>query len=275
MAKLVFIHGLNTYGDDDLHVGPLKFGTMYERVENALRSHGVDVVSLTNFGAGSPEEQAERAQVSLMKFDFMKSTPLEPIHLLGQSTGGLVARVLATYHEVKSQVKTVMTIGTPHHGTIAAEFGLEFENKYPKLRSLFAKAGYDTKAKLGIFRHYTPKAMAEFNRRYPLQSGVRNISLICDIERGELSLPLRFFYEKLHSVPLAFSGAEKGCSVPFAASDGFIWCKSQRWGEEVGPFHLDHFGQLGYFLQTRPKSREKSQSEFQRLTEKVYQLISN
>lgn len=243
MATIVFIHGLNTYGDDDLHIGPLKFGSMHSRLERELKAIGHTFVAVTGLGYGSPEEQAERA---------LKQVPEScEIYLLGQSTGGLVSRVLAAHPELSSRVRAVMTIGTPHGGAAAAEFGLDFPQRYPTFARLFSLAGYDTRQKVEVFQRFTPKAMREFNQKYPISGTYKAISLICEVAREQLSWPLQFFYKKLHP------DSQK--------SDGLIWTESQIWGTTEGPFQLDHFAQLGFFPHLSPKARAEARKEFHRL----------
>lgn len=243
MATIVFIHGLNTYGDDDIHIGPLKFGYMHSRLEAEFKALGHDFVAVTGLGYGTPEEQAERALQQLPE--------TAELHLLGQSTGGLVSRVLAAHPALNSRVRTVMTVGTPHGGTAAAEFALNFPEKHPTLTRLFSVAGYDTRLKAEIFKRFTPQAMREFNEKYPILSTYKAISLICEVERERLSWPLQFFYKKLHP------GSQK--------SDGLIWTESQKWGAQEGPFQLDHFAQLGFFPHLSRSARTEAEKEFRRL----------
>lgn len=263
MATLVFLHGLNTYGDDLLHVGPLSFGLMHSKLEAAFRERDVDFIPVTGLGCGSPEEQAERAlafldDVGLKELD-------TDLHILGQSIGGLVARVLASRPELKDRIRSVMTMGTPHEGTRAALFGLEFAESYPRWSRLLAAIGYDTRTKAEAFQHFTPDAMREFNLKYPAPNGLREISLVCEVEKDAIAWPLLGLYNHLHA---PHSGAAP-------ASDGFILSSSQRRGEAIGPFELDHFAQLGYFFQVRPQARRKSEREFERLLETICEIVLN
>lgn len=294
MATIVFLHGLNTYGDDLLHIGPLTFGPMHTKLARAFRERDIDFVPIawtsrqhqdhpqdqapaTVLGTGSPEEQAERAR------RFLDETGLGDVdskfHLFGQSTGGLVARALAARPELRHRILSVITIGTPHEGTEAARFGLEFNRRYPKLARLFSTFGYDSRAKASIFRHYTPEAMHEFNLRYPPHSesrsvphsvprsdGMREISLVCQISKEDVSWPLSLLHRHLHPRP-----ANDNSPVP---SDGFILCHSQSRGETRGPFALDHFDQLGFHFHHRSSVRRKAEQEFVKMIDTVSDIIS-
>jgi pimeloyl-ACP methyl ester carboxylesterase len=255
MRTAVFVHGLNTYGDDDLHIGPLKFGSMHARLAKALAVRKVLVQSLTGLGAGSPEKQAERAVATMATI--AKVEPLGELVLLGQSTGGLVARVMAAKLGGE-RVKAIVTWGTPHAGSLAARFGLELGEKLPALQKIFARLGYDTQAKAEIFRHFTPEAMIEFNKKYPAVN--RETSLICEVAAPDLSWPLIPFYRKIHPQ----------CEP----SDGFIWSESQKRGETLGPFALDHFGELGFFPHLDPRAKARARSEFERLVDEIVKLVS-
>lgn len=264
MRRLVFIHGLNTYGDDDLHIGPLKFGLMHARLEAALRPMVDRFTPLTGFGSGSPEEQAKRITEIICSSDWYSRTTA--IDWLGQSVGGLTARVLAQHPEFIKKTRSILTFGTPHHGAPVAELALSFENRHRFLHQLFSVFGYDTGKKNAIFQHYTAAAMRDFNRRYARPASVRCFSLICDVHRGQLSLPLRLAYGKIHGAP---------SQTVALRSDGLIFCDSQAWGETRGPFALDHFAQLGFFPYLGRSARWKAETEFHRFARTIAALVSD
>jgi hypothetical protein len=276
LSFLIFIHGLNTYGDDLLHVGPLTFGPMHLRIEKKFlelaRAQGAPVffIPVLELGAGSAQDQALRAESYLKSLPLFNEHPTADIHLLGQSTGGLVARVLASESGFRLRIKTVLTFGTPHHGTSAADFALAFEKNFRQTAKVFSLFGYDTQSKANIFQHFTPAAMADFNIRYVPKSGVRTLSLICAVPRALIPVPLRLFYRQFHSSKLG-----ERPQIGAAESDGFITTLSQSWGETRGPYGLDHFAELGFFLQTSARQRKKAASEFSRLLETVLQVVSD
>jgi pimeloyl-ACP methyl ester carboxylesterase len=273
MATIVFIHGLNTYGDDELHVGPLKFGAMHARLERALVKTGLSFVALTGLGTGSPEEQAAMAAAQVEKLG--DKIP-ERFYLLGQSTGGLVARALGARPSYRHRVLGILTLGTPNSGTTAAEFGLKFAERSRGINRLFSFFGYDTREKLLAFKHYTPQAVAALNTRLatfataelastaPLTSGdqtqPKELALLCEMARAELSWPLKIFYRQLHP---------RG-----EPSDGFIWSSSQARALGAGPFALDHFGELGFFPHLLPAARRKAETEFARLVQAIFNSVS-
>ncbi len=258
MAELVFIHGLNTYGDHDIHIGPLKFGPMHARLERALAKRGIELVSLSGSPTATPSEQA------LQLAEQIKERKLaNQFHLLGQSTGGLVARALAHHPNLQNRIASVMTIGTPHRGAIAAEFGLAFNQRYPRLQKIFAACGYDTERKLAIFRAFTPAAVSEFNQVLTQNGNISpkplEVSFICQVARQETSWPLLVLGSRLNPED--------------APGDGFISSASQRFGLTEGPFALDHFGELGFFPHLSRTARIAATSEFERLLDAIANTV--
>lgn len=250
--SVVFLHGLNTYGDDDLHIGPLRFGSMNAPWESALKRRGLEVLAPVALGSHPIEKQAELVREELKKIGWWHSRRL---HLIGHSSGGLIARVLASHSE--TPVLSVTTVGTPNHGTLAAEVGMKIANQ-PIAASALKAVGYDPKSRLEVFARYTKRSMREFNSSYPERPGVRYAYGLCEAEGSELSLPLRPFYGVLHP-----QSHDKG------RSDGFVDSESQKWGERIGRYRLDHFGNLGFFFQAFNDSKAAARQEFERLVDDV------
>ncbi len=258
MLAVVFIHGLNTYGDDDLHLGPIRLKKMYSPWEQALREHGCDVLSLTEFGTGPVWDVADQARDLILMRPWIKNK--NKINLIGHSTGGLLARALATMPRLGEKISSIVTVGTPHHGTQIATQGLAFAEQHSHLQRLLSLVGYDTTTKASAFSQFTPEALQEFNRQCQLPPQARGAHALCQVSGGEISWPLRF----LHSFVLP-SGSASASEV--ACSDGFILSSSQTWCESLGEFGLDHFGNLGFFYQLRPSARRRARTEFLRLVD--------
>ncbi len=258
MISVIFIHGLNTYGDDDLHLGPVRLGKMSAPWEHELRARGCDVLALHGFGTGPIWDVAEQARHIITQHAWIKNKT--NIHLIGHSTGGLLARALAAHPKLTNKTRSIITIGTPHHGTDIATQGLYFVKEHPRLQQLLGILGYDTKTKKSAFAQFTPEALREFNQKCQIPPRVKSAYALCEISVPEMSWPLRF----LHS--LVLQANESMISRP-ASSDGFILSTSQAWGEKLGTFQLDHFGNLGFFYQMRPSARQHHRAEFQRLVD--------
>jgi triacylglycerol lipase len=102
------------------------------------------VVSVPTAPTGSIRKRAVR----LLEIISETSSPEDTIHLIGHSTGGLDARLLVTpssslgeglnSESVASQVRTVISVATPHYGTpLATFFTSFFGQKLLKFLSLF------------------------------------------------------------------------------------------------------------------------------------------
>lgn len=257
MAAVVFIHGLNTFGDDRLHLGPATFGLMHENIERAFLSREIDFLPLTGLGAGSPDELAERALGALEKIRYFDGRG--EFHLLGQSIGGLVCRALATRSELKGRVRTIFTLGTPHRGTEAARLGIELRQRHPLISRVFAATGYDTGKRAHVFKNFLPEVIDAFNIRYPVEITPPVVSLLCEVPGAKVSWPLLALQKRLRALE----------SERDLRGDGLILSQSQRWGECVGPFALDHLQQLGFFFHLSPLKRRESQAEFSRLIDVI------
>ena len=265
MATLVFLHGLNTFGTDDLRLGMMNFGAMHARLEKEFAKRDIDFIGVTGVGCGTPEDQAEKATKFLERSGFLDGD--RSFVFLGHSAGGLTARALALRDEFKNRVKMLITMGTPHKGAKVADLGLELDQRHPVLCRALALAGYDTKAKNEIFRSFTPTAVHAFNERTP--SVTREISLLCEATRNELSWPYYLSYNTIHKTE-----HQAGKASETVKSDGFIESESQKRGEVLGPFAVDHYGEMGFFFQLSPRARKQAQREFQRLLDQVAELVT-
>lgn len=257
---VIFLHGLNTYGDDDLHLGPLRFGSMHERLERALLDRGVILTPILQIGSSSIEDQANRALEHLKKC----ALP-DRVVMLGHSTGGLVARMLAARTELRERISSILTVGTPHLGVKAVELALD-----PKLHrrpghglslETMALLGYDARkyGRLETLRQLTPQAMSAFNALLP--AGMSQV-LLCETTRASTSWPLRILSRQLNP------DGEKG--------DGLVSSASQRAGGPVlGVFELDHLGQIGFFPHLSWPARAIARKEFQRLCDVIAREAKN
>ncbi len=260
MTKLVFMHGLNTFKDDDLHLGPLRFGPMDSQLNRALMARGRSLFSPVGIGAGSPVEQATLVCSQLLA---LKD---ETFYLLGHSIGGLVARALAHRPELKGRIKGVITFGTPHHGANVAELGLTFADRHPHLNRALSASGYKTTARKDIYAQFTCERIEDFNRLHPQPSDIPHFSLICEARANQLGWPLRLSYRYLHP-------RSPGENRP--ASDGFIWSSAQHYGKSLGPFALDHFAETGFFFQLSQVRRIEAEKEFNRMVDVILDLTAS
>lgn len=242
MSQFIYLHGLCTYGDDELHFGPARMGRLDRYLVELFKHRQTPILSIDGIGSGSPEEQAETALLQI------RSATSPHLVLLGHSMGGLTARVLQARLEAAGHSVDIITWGTPHRGTSAA-----IRNDSRALKSIANWVGYNLETRAATFKHCTPDALVAFNTRYPFRQQSQ-FSLICDV-------PL------LNTTPLLFTLRPRG------PSDGFISVESQNFGQKLGRFQLDHFSAIGYSdLHPLPSVRTHSRAEFNRLVDLVLSL---
>ena len=259
---IIFIHGLNTYGDTQVHVGSATFGEMSAAWMTELKARGFDIETVRGMGHGPIETQAELAEKSLIEQGLLKSLqdPSKELILLGHSMGALVARAMADRPLLRDRVAKIFSIGAPHGGAEVAHLAIGLADKSRHLNRLLKTIGYDLKAKQDSYRSFTKEVIADFNQRHPRPVGVRCVSFLCELPLTKLSWPL---------IPIK---ANLKRLMPSAKSDGFILSDSQSWGEVVGPFQLDHFGEIGVFIHVTPFFKARARREFQRLVDEVAQI---
>lgn len=102
-------------------------GVMQE-LEDRLRADGYQVLSfnlggfLGHFNSRGIPTLARRIAAKLQRLE--ERGEFGRLHIIGHSKGGLVGRHLVACLEWHRQVETLITLGTPHHGTPTALIGL-------------------------------------------------------------------------------------------------------------------------------------------------------
>ncbi len=96
---------------------------VWEVMEDRLRFDGFGVLSFDLggvFGLNThrPQDLAERVAEKLERL--CQRTGLRSFHIVGHSKGGLIAREYVQHLGGGPRVKSVVTLGTPHHGTPTA-----------------------------------------------------------------------------------------------------------------------------------------------------------
>lgn len=295
--KVVFFPGLNTYGDGQLHIGPIDLGPIDQFLAQKFRNFGLDFIMVPN--GSVPEAKGENyIEEQVIKFrDFVECHPFfggterpktgtEPFgemesrlrtqnqgtenlhppikyHFLGHSAGGLIAR--ASLYELKrnqtgffSKVASITTIGTPHFGSELATLTLDFAKSRSLLKILLQTTNYDLQSRWTFFSGFTPMALANFNLKYPNLSEIAYYSVVC----GGPMHQLPFYFQLLWRV------LQKK-TTPFSVSDGIVECLSQKWGTTIGIFELDHFSQLGFTSSLLKRLRHGTKKEFNRMIQTI------
>ena len=100
---------------------------VWEVMEDRLRFDGFGVFSfdlggLLGLNTHRPQDLAERVADKLERL--CMRTGLRSFHIVGHSKGGLIAREYVQHLGGARRVKSVVTLGTPHHGTPTALVGV-------------------------------------------------------------------------------------------------------------------------------------------------------
>lgn len=214
---IVLVHGFAGFGEIQL----LRWRIRYFRgVAEAIAETGVTVHIVKLPPLASVEERASALA------DAVRSLPESRVHLVAHSMGGIDARYAISRLDLHERVASLVTIGTPHHGTPLARLG----NFLPVagLRRVAAVAGVRADASDGL----TPERMARFNEEVPDHPGVYYASVIASA-RWRSSHPALWTGHVL-------LGRSAG------VSDGIVPVASQRWGEVIAQLDADHWAQIGW-----------------------------
>lgn len=251
MPVVFYFSGLNTYGDDLLHVGPWTFGQMHARWKSELESRGFKVVVIGPFGNRPLSEQAQQADLFLKNNHEWNNT--SQCHWLGHSCGGWIARNLLNPSDFShhTKVMSLVTMATPHHGSRLAKEVLDRLGSERSLNRFLKKCGYDLTKRLTLLRELA-LGLSNEDPHHPA-----TFCLQFECPYKSMSWPLLLMHNLLRF---------------FHQGDGLVETPSQKWGTSLGVFELDHIQQLGHPFVLSPALRKKKESEFRRAVDTVASL---
>ena len=229
-------------------------GKMYGPLKNALTRKEVQFVAVENMAAGRFEKTVQNAKKFLLEDSVWKNST--DAHFLGHSMGALVARALISDDDIGKKVKSLISFGSPHHGTVAAEKALQLKGMRT---DLLKWVGWDISKKMHMIEHLTPDKMALFNKKYVDRPGLIYACTPCRLAASDLCLPMRLLSS------FADAGNVGLHEVGSHATDGMVSVASQTHGEILGQFDLDHISELGYFPHFSSQTRKQRHREFLRL----------
>ena len=210
---LALLHGFLGFS----HWGPIEY---FRGVRKILCQKHIPPLIPEVPGSGSIAERAEMLARRL----FRSNAPA--FALIGHSMGGLDARYLITYLDPDRRVKSLLTVATPHSGTVLASWMLESRRLIP-----------------AWFRHVGRPALDE------LTPDARTAMPIPD--RADVNYSSYASQRPLHELP--FWLRPYGSVIP-EDNDGMVPVSSARWGTFRGTVRADHVELLGWSLQL-PDSR--------------------
>ncbi|MCS7047129.1 MAG: hypothetical protein NZO58_12295 [Gemmataceae bacterium] len=213
-APLVLVHGL--FGFDRLRLAGYTVATYFPGIVPLLEAAGNRVL----LPALRPTA-AIAVRAAQLKAFILKHCPSEAVHIIAHSLGGLDARYMITHLGMAQRVLTLTTLGTPHHGTTFAEWGVRRASwiLQPILRMLDIPDG--------AFYDLRPAACRLFNQRTPDAVGVRYFS-VAGLLECRWSTPGWWLS---HGIVARAEGP----------NDGVVSLASAQWGEEFQVWPGDHF----------------------------------
>lgn len=150
------------------------------------------------------------------------------VDVIAHSMGGLDVRYAIARLGLGDKVASLVTIGTPHHGTPLAELG--HVGPALTLRALGQALGVPSDS----LDWLTPRRMAAFNRDIPDDPRVRYASVVCragaELWRENPLLLATHAYVKYRA----------------GSNDGIVPAASQRWGDTLCEIDADHWAQIGW-----------------------------
>jgi len=108
-APIVFVHGLGG------NRGNFLLMAWYLRLHGRKRSYRI------HFKGGQSLHEMANTLARFVR-SVKKATGEKQVEIVAHSLGGIVARLAITEHRIARSVKTLITLGTPHHGTYPARY---------------------------------------------------------------------------------------------------------------------------------------------------------
>jgi triacylglycerol lipase len=216
---VVLAHGL--LGFDEVRVGRARhdyFRGVSERLERAgCVVHRCRVARTASIADRAAELGA-----------FVRAIPAPRVNLVAHSMGGLDARFALARLGLSRHVASLVTIGSPHHGTPLADLGSGLARR-AAVDAALVRVGMNVDA----LHDLTTDRMADFNVAVRDARGVWYASVVGAPRARRGVSPI------LVPTWLWLGGTE----IP---NDGLVPAASQGWGDVVFRVEADHFAQIGW-----------------------------
>lgn len=189
----------------------------YQPLFDEMRRRGVEVLTPQLKPTGRIEQRAQQAADLLAAMP-----PQRRVLILAHSLGGLDARFLASRLDPERRIKAIITLMTPHRGSVLAEQALLANEPLSWLLRRLDRGG---------LAQMTRNAVAEFNKQNPNRADIHYASLLAQRPPRELPLLAR----GLGGTLAKFEGP----------NDGQVAVRAAAWGEAHGPVRADHWELIG------------------------------
>jgi triacylglycerol lipase len=216
---VVLVHGL--FGFDRIGVPGARF-EYFRGIARHLESLGCHAHAVRLPVAASVPDRARELVAAI------EALPHPRIDLIAHSLGGLDARYALSHLGLAARVRSLVTVGTPHHGTPLAD--LAMRGPFDWARRLVRAIGVPLEA----IDWLSTEALAEFNARTVDVPGVRYACVVGGMHRDD------------SFVPFALIPAHAYLRRVAGRNDGLVPVASQYWGETLAEIEADHFAQIGW-----------------------------
>jgi triacylglycerol lipase len=208
---VVLAHGV--LGFDEISIAGRRH-RYFRNIADQLASFGTEFHHPRLPGAASVAVRAGTL-VSLVR-----ELPGQRVNVIAHSMGGLDARYAISQLGLADRVASLVTIGSPHHGTPLADF--------PLSRATARLLRFAAVRDLGS------SALERFNREVRDVPGIAYCSVVASSDLANTN-PLLW---PTHAYLSKRSGA----------NDGIVPSASQRWGRVLREIKADHWAQVGWSL---------------------------
>ena len=249
---VVLMHGFG------LMASLLKQGPLYDEAMN-LRKHGVLAYAPNVAPYNTVSVRAAMWQDRLAHI--LKETGVERLNLIAQSMGGLDARYVISVTGLHEVVATLVTVSTPHRGTVLADILLD-QPERPRQWAVDLANWMGTNTldgasadALQALTELTPRHVCEtFNPTVPDHPAVRYWSYGAKAGKGT-HLPIHPFLKLSNTWIYQHEGL----------NDGLVSVESAQWGHFLGTLDADHAQEVG--IQGFPGNKFNSKAFYHSIVE--------
>ena len=186
------------------------------RLIRDLEARGIEVRVAQS---GATDRIADRARALAAELDRVRAPR---VIVVAHSMGGLDARYLAAWLDPTRRISDVITLGTPHRGTYAADLAHRLGPRLPALVRAVDQGG---------LHDLTREAARGFDAEMPDRADVRYRAIAGRIDPASVPGPLQVLAQRLQR--------RQG------DNDGLVPVSSARWGETVVVDDADHWSLIG------------------------------
>jgi triacylglycerol lipase len=216
---IVLLHGL--FGYSRIRLGGWVVSSYFSNIPQVLERGGNEVHVSQVHPIGSIAERARQVKAFIDR-----EAPGKQVHLIAHSMGGLDARYMITRLGMASRVLSLTSIGTPHRGTVFADWGVRrFERLAAPALDLFGLS-------FQAFRDLTTKSCKRFNEEIEDASDVRYFSVAGRHMNGWHSPE----WQLTHRIVQAEEGS----------NDGLVSIASATHGEDLQVWEGDHLSLVNW-----------------------------